>query len=145
MSGPLGQHATREEPSASRPKSTESRKFSPTCLRRPFTLQHFQRKPTFPLELERVLDMLYETREVSRDTRPHSRVMLSFPPQVRKPPIFPTSSQNEGRLLCLPGKECQHLHCTSRRGWYLLDTGGEPGDLVTIRKARISPSTQEQA
>ena len=30
-------------------------------------------------------------------------------------------------------------------GWYLLDTGGEPGDLVTIRKPLISPSTRDQA
>ena len=44
-------------------------------------LQRFQRKPMFPLELERVLDMLYETPEVSQDTRPHSRGMLSFLPQ----------------------------------------------------------------
>ena len=27
--------------------------------------------------------MLYETPEVSRDTRPHSRGTLSFPPQVK--------------------------------------------------------------
>ena len=55
-------------------------------------LQRFQRKPTFPLELERVLDMLNETPEVSRDTRPHSRGTLSFPPQVKKSPVFPASS-----------------------------------------------------
>ena len=55
-------------------------------------LQRFQRKPTFPLELERVLDTLNETPEVSRDTRPHSRGTLSFPPQVKKSPVFPASS-----------------------------------------------------
>ena len=62
-------------------------------------LQRFQRKPTFPLELERVLYMLYEAPEVSPDTRPHSRGMLKFPSQVKNP-IFPTSSQDEGRLPC---------------------------------------------
>ena len=67
-------------------------------------LQRFQRKPTFPLELERVLDMLYKAPEVSQDTRPHSRGMLKFPPQVKKNPIFPTSSQDEGRLPCFTWK-----------------------------------------
>ena len=66
-------------------------------------LQRFQRKPTFPLELERVLYMLYEAPEVSPDTRPHSRGMLKFPPQVKNP-IFPTSSQDEGRLPCFTWK-----------------------------------------
>ena len=33
-------------------------------------LQHFKRKPTLPLELKRVLDMLYKTKEISPDTRP---------------------------------------------------------------------------
>ena len=67
-------------------------------------LQRFQRKPTFPLDLERVLDMLYEAPEVSRDTRPHSRGMLKFP-QVKKNPIFPTSSRDEGPLFCFAWKE----------------------------------------
>ena len=63
-------------------------------------LQRFQRKATFPLELERVLDTLNETPEVSRDTRPHSRGTLSFPPQVKKSPVFPASSRDEVRLPC---------------------------------------------
>ena len=61
-------------------------------------LQRFQRKPTFPLELERVLDMLYEAPEVSRDTLAHSRGMLSFPPQLKKSAVFPTSFGDEGRF-----------------------------------------------
>ena len=67
-------------------------------------LQRFQRKPTFPLELERVLAMLYEIPEVSQDTSHHSRGMLKFPPQVKKNPIFPTSSRDEGRLPCFVWK-----------------------------------------
>ena len=63
-------------------------------------LQRFQRKPMFPLELERVLDMLYETPEVSRDTHPNSRGMLSFPPQVKKSPVFPASTRDEALFLC---------------------------------------------
>ena len=34
-------------------------------------LQRFQRKPTFPLGTQKGIDTLYETPEVSRDTRPH--------------------------------------------------------------------------
>ena len=67
-------------------------------------LQRFQRKPTFHLELERVPDTFYETPEVSRDTRPHSRGTLSFPPQVKKSPVFPATSQDEGRLSCFAWK-----------------------------------------
>ena len=67
-------------------------------------LQRFQRKPTFPLELERVLDMLYEAPEVSRDIRPHSRGTLKLPLEVNKSPVFPSSSQDEGRLPCFTWK-----------------------------------------
>ena len=45
----------------------------------------------------------------------------------------------------LSGKECRHHRCTSRGGWSLLETGGEPGGLVTIRKTWISPSTRDKA
>ena len=55
-------------------------------------LQPFQRKTTFALELEKVLYMLYKTPEVSRDTCPNSIGMLSFPPQVKKSPLFPAST-----------------------------------------------------
>ena len=68
-------------------------------------LPRYQRKPTFSLEHERDLDMLYETPEVSRDNRPHSRGMLSFPPQVKKSPVFPASSRDEGPLFCFAWKE----------------------------------------
>ena len=59
-------------------------------------LQRFQRKPTLPLELKSILNMLYETSEVSHDTCPHLRGTLSFPPQVKKSPVFPVSSRDEG-------------------------------------------------
>ena len=67
-------------------------------------LEYFQRKTTFPLELERVLDVLYETPAVSPDTRSHWRGMLSFRGQVKKSPIFPASSRDEGRLPCFTWK-----------------------------------------
>ena len=43
-------------------------------------LQRFQRKTRSPLGLEKILDMLYGTPEVSPNTDPHSRGTLSFPP-----------------------------------------------------------------
>ena len=52
--------------------------------------------PSSSLELERVLDTLYETPEVSPRTRPHSRGMLSFPPHVKKSPVLPSSGRDEG-------------------------------------------------
>ena len=114
-------------------------------LGRPYTLQRFQRKPTFPLELERVLDTIYETPEVSRDTRPHLRGMLSFPQQVKKSPVLTYSNRDEGRLPFFAWKGVLTSPSHSRGGCYLHDTGGEPGSLVTIRKPLISPSTRDQA
>ena len=108
-------------------------------------LQRFQRKATFPLELERVLDTLNETPEVSRDTRPHSRGTLSFLPQVKKSPIFPASSEDEGRLPCFAWKGGRTSPTHHERRLVSTTTGGEPGGLVTIRKPLISPSTRDQA
>ena len=56
------------------------------------------------LELEMVLDMLYEIPEVSPDTRPHLRGTLSFLPKVKKRPVFPSSSRDENRLPCFTWK-----------------------------------------
>ena len=70
-------------------------------------LQPFQRKTTFALELEKVLYMLYKTPEVSRDTCPNSIGMLSFPPQVKKSPLFPASTLDEALFLCTDPVEPQ--------------------------------------
>ena len=67
-------------------------------------LQGCQESPRSLLEFERVLETLYETPEVSPDTLPHSRGTLSFPPQVKKSPVFPSSSRDEGRLPCFTWK-----------------------------------------
>ena len=48
-----------------------------------------------------VLDMLYETPEVSIDTCPNSRGTLSFPPLVKKSPVFPASTRDEALFLCI--------------------------------------------
>ena len=92
-------------------------------------LQRFQRKPTFPLELVRVLDMLYETPEVSRDTRPHLRGMLKFPPQVKKSPVVPASRRDESiALLQLERNANIHVAPREEAGIYLL-WEGNPGAL----------------
>ena len=109
------------------------------------TVQCFQRKSMFPLELERVHDTLYKTPEVSRDTHPHSRGMLSFPPQVKKGPVSPPQVEMKVDCPAWPGKECQRPPRTSKGCCYLFDTGGEPGGLVIIQKLRIFTSTRDQA
>ena len=75
------------------------------------------------------------TREECYVSRHKSRRALFSPPQVKIRVDCPAS----------PGKECRTPGQNSRGGWYLHDTGGEPGGLVTIRKPRISTSTPDQA
>lgn len=52
-----------------------------------------------PLNLERVFGTLDATREVPRHTHLPSRETLSVPPQLKKSPVFPSSSRDVG----LPG------------------------------------------
>ena len=54
--------------------------------------------PPYLLSLERVLDTLDATQEVHQHTRLQLRGTLSFPPQLKKSPIFPSSSWHEGLL-----------------------------------------------
>ena len=51
-------------------------------------LQRFQRKPTFPLDLESVLDTLYETPEVPKIPSPLER-NSEFPTTSKEEPRFP--------------------------------------------------------
>ena len=96
---PQGDTKVERNPKLPATTLTQTMKFSPAHLRRPFYAAAFPKKATFPLEQERVLDTLYVTPEVSRDTRPHSKGTLSFWPQVKMSPIFPASSRDEGQLL----------------------------------------------
>ena len=89
--------------------------------------------PCSLLELERVFDTLYETPEIGPDTRLHLSGTLRFPTQVKKSPIFPSSRRDEGRLPCFACKGMPMTLHTSRRGWYLLDTGGNPGVLSQFK------------
>ena len=59
-----------------------------------------QEIPHCLLELEKELDTLHETPEASRDTRPHLRGTLSFQPQLKKSPVFHSSTRYECQFLC---------------------------------------------
>ena len=89
--------------------------------------------PCSLLELERVLDTLYETPEVGPDTRPHLSGTLRFLTQVKNSPVFPSSSQDDGRLPCFAWKGMLATLHTSRSGWYLFDTGEKPGFLSQFK------------
>ena len=95
-------------------------------------LQRYQREPTFPLEHKSIHETLYKTPEVSRDTCPHLRGTLKFPPQVKRARFSLPQIEMRVDYTALPGKECRRPCRTLRGGWYLLATGGEPGELVTI-------------
>ena len=60
--------------------------------------------PPSLLSLERVLDALDATQEVPQQTPVHSRGTGSVLPQLKKLPIFPSSSQDEGPYPCFVGK-----------------------------------------
>ena len=56
--------------------------------------------PPSLLSPEGVLDTLEETQEVPRHPRLHSRGTPRVPPQLKKCPCSPSSSQEEGPFLC---------------------------------------------
>ena len=101
--------------------------------------------PRSLLELERVLDTLCETPEVSQIPVRTREVHCISRHKSRRAPFSPPQVEMWVDGPASPGKECQCPRHTSRGGWYLLDSGGEPRGLVTIRKPRISPSIQDQA
>ena len=70
-------------------------------------LQPFQRKPMFYFGTRKGTCTFYEASEVSPDTLPHSRGSLSFPPQVKKSPVFPSLIRDVGRLPCFAWKGMQ--------------------------------------
>ena len=59
--------------------------------------------PSF-LSLERVLDTLDATQEVPLHTRLHSSGTSRVPTQLKKRPIYPYSSRDEGPFHCFFGK-----------------------------------------
>ena len=83
-------------------------------------LQPFQRKPMFYFGTRKGTCTFYEASEVSPDTLPHSRGSLSFPPQVKKSPVFPSSSRDEDRLPWFAWKEMPKS--PSHLDWRLVST-----------------------
>ena len=55
------------------------------------------------LSLERVLDTLDASQEIPRKTHFHSSGTPRVPPQLKKSPFFPSSSQDEGPFPCSVG------------------------------------------
>ena len=68
------------------------------------------------LKLKRSLESLFTTKEVPRDTRHHLRGTPSFMPQLKKSPVFPTSSRDEHRFSCFNSEESELSARTSRGG-----------------------------
>ena len=60
--------------------------------------------PLSLLSLERALDTLDATQEVPRHTRLHWSGTQSIPPQLKKSPVFPSLSRDEGPFPCFIGK-----------------------------------------
>ena len=56
--------------------------------------------PPSLLSLKRVHDTLYATQEVPQHTCLYSRGTASFLPQLKKSPVFPSSSRDEGPFPC---------------------------------------------
>jgi hypothetical protein len=88
--------------------------------------------PRSLLELERVLDTLCETPEVSQIPVRTREVHCISRHKSRRAPFSPPQVEMMVNCPASPGKECRRPHFTSRGSWYLLDTGGETGGLVTI-------------
>ena len=82
--------------------------------------------PRFPWNSKGSLTCFKNFRSFLRYLSPHEG-MLSFPPQSRRAPF--SLPQIEIRVNCpaSPGTELRRTCHTSRGGWYLLDTGWNPG------------------
>ena len=95
---------TREEPQVSSHNSRKTRKFSPPRDEALFRCGNSREIPPFLLSLERVLDTLMASQEVSWHTSLHSRGTPNIPPQLKKIPSFPSSSRDYGPFPCFVGK-----------------------------------------
>ena len=86
------------------------------------------------LELKRELDTFYETPEASRDTRSHSRGMLSFWPKLQKSPFSPSQLEMRDDSPASFGKECQRPCHYSRGGRSQVEIGQELGVLPQLER-----------
>ena len=96
-------------------------------------LSHFRVSRELPcslLKLETVLDTLYETQEVPRHTRPHSRGTPSFPAHLNLSPFAPPHLEMRVDSSALSGKESRSSRHTSRGGQSHIDTRQETSWVV---------------
>ena len=81
--------------------------------------------PPSLLSLERVVDTLEATQEVHRHTRLHSRGTQSVLPQLKKSPVFPSSSRDEGPFPCFLGKGILAFPSHLKRRWSQIESREE--------------------
>ena len=104
-----------------------------------------QQIPRSLLELERKFDILYESPEASQDTHTHSRGILSFPPQLKRSPVFPASIRDECQFLCFVGKGIPMCPSPLKRGPVSpRNPSATPGVVPHFEKTPISPSTTDK-
>ena len=83
---------------------------------------------------------MYAAEELPRDSRHHLRGTLSLPPQLKKCPMFPTSSREEGQFPGVNSSETQLSPRTSREGLsHQLKLKRNPAVPGTSRKETESP------
>ena len=102
--------------------------------------------PPSLLSLKRVLDTLYATEEFPQHTLLHSRGTSRFPHQLKKSPVFPSSSQDEGPFPCFVCKGIpkfpSHLKRRPVSPW---NSRGTPEVVAQFEKTLMSPSIQDKA
>ena len=77
-----------------------------------------------------VFDTLYETPEVPRHTRPHSRGTPSFPAHLNLSPFAPPHLEMKVDSPALSGKESRRSLCSSRGGRSHIETQQKPSWVV---------------
>ena len=100
--------------------------------------------PPSLLSLKRVLDTLDATQEVPRHTRLHSRGTPSIPPQLKKSPVFPSSSRDEGPFPCFVGRGIPAFPSHLKRRWSELETREELQGSCHNSKTLMSQSTPDR-
>ena len=109
---------TREEPQVSNRNSRKTRRFSPSKQDEALFCCSISREiPPSLLSLEGVLYTLEATQQVPRVMHLHSIGTPSVPPQLKKSPLFPSSSREESPFPCFirKGILAFPLHLKRRR------------------------------
>ena len=100
--------------------------------------------PPFFLSLERVLDTLEATQEVSRHPHLHSRGTPRVPPQLKKSPGFSSSSREEGPFPGFVWKGIPAFPSHTKRRQSQLNTREELQGSCHNSKTLMSQSTPDR-